>query len=129
MAQIPAATKKLLERQGFECALCGIDLQGQPPKNSCLDHDHRSGHIRAVLCRNCNGIEGKIFNLANRGKRSRSVSDFLERVLAYWAKHANPVNPIYHPKHKTGDEKRLDRNKKARMARIKAKALQNVKTR
>lgn len=83
--------------------------------------------MRAALCRNCNGIEGKVYNLANRGKRGRTVNDFLKRILAYWELHSDPANPVYHPSHKTEDEKREERNKKARLKRARQKALQNVR--
>lgn len=98
-------------------------------RDLCLDHDHKSGHVRAVLCRNCNGIEGKIFNLANRGKRGGTVESFLVRVIKYWRDHAptNSTSLVYHPSHKTEDEKRLERNRKARLARAKKAATQNVK--
>lgn len=126
-AQIPILKKKLLAEQQYRCALCDNDLSEVPTKDICLDHDHKAGHVRAVLCRNCNGIEGKIYNLANRGKRGRTVREYLARVLAYWDKHAEPAPAaIYHPKHKTADEKRVDRNKKARLARARKKALENI---
>lgn len=126
-SQIPTHKKKLVEEQNGKCAICEIDLSSVPTRDICLDHCHRNGHVRAALCRNCNGIEGKIYNLATRGKRGRSPSDFLTRILAYWDKHSDPENPIYHPDHKTEDEKREARNKKARVKRARAKAIKNIK--
>ena len=84
--------------------------------------------MRAALCRNCNGIEGKIFNLANRGKRQGTPRGFVLKLLNYWELY-NVVtdNSVYHPDHKTEDEKREQRNKKARMARAKKRAMKNVK--
>lgn len=96
-----------------------------PQSNWCLDHDHRHGHVRAVLCRNCNGIEGKIYNLANRGKRKNTPEYFLHRLLDYWNKHSTPSG-VLHPSHKTPDEKRIATNAKARVARAKKAALKNV---
>jgi hypothetical protein len=44
---------------------------------------------------------------------------FVDKILKYWSKHqACPRNEI-HPTHKTPDEKRLRRNKKARERRMK----------
>jgi len=37
------------------CALC--DDKMTPP---CVDHDHVSGKVRALLCRNCNNALGKL---------------------------------------------------------------------
>lgn len=127
-AQVLSHKKKLAEAQKYECAICSIDLATIPTKDWCLDHDHSQGHVRGVLCRNCNGIEGKVLNLARRGARGRGPQDFLNRIIAYWVTFGDPgASAVYHPTHKTEDEKRLLRNKKTRMARAKAKAIQNIK--
>jgi len=115
----------LLKKQLNRCGICSIDLSEIPSRNVCLDHDHKKGHVRAALCRNCNGIEGKIFNLANRGKRSGTPRGFLTRVLDYWSEFES--GDVYHPDHKTEDEKRIARNTKARLARARKAATKNVK--
>jgi len=50
--------RMLLEAQGAKCAICGA-IQGH---QSCygkvcrlaVDHDHRTGKVRGLLCNNCN---------------------------------------------------------------------------
>lgn len=127
-SQILAYKKKLLEAQDYKCSVCSIDLREVPTRNICLDHDHTQGHVRGVLCRNCNGIEGKVHNLARRGARGRGPSDFLQRILAYWEEHATTDSEsVYHPSHKTDEEKRLERNRKARLRNARKRALANVK--
>jgi len=125
--QIPSYKKLLLDKQNNKCSICRIDLSDTPTRDICLDHDHKNGHVRSVLCRNCNGIEGKIYNLANRGKRETTPRTFLQRLLDYWDDHSEPTDPVYHPDHKTEAEKRESRNKKARLSRARAKAISNVK--
>jgi hypothetical protein len=88
---------------------------------ACLDHNHKTGLIRGVLCRNCNGIEGKIYNLANRAKRTLTTKDYLGQVILYWIKHETDNTGLYHPLHKTVDEKRIATNAKARKRRAKLK--------
>lgn len=116
---IPALRDRLVNEQGGRCALCMVDLSGLM---ACLDHDHASGRIRAVLCQNCNGIEGKIHNLARRARRDRSVDEFLLSILAYWKAHRDAPKDLFHPSHRTEDEKRLRRNRKARQRRARNKA-------
>lgn len=113
-AQIPLVKQKILERQNFKCELCSIDLV---VATGCLDHDHITGRIRGVLCRNCNGIEGKINNLTVRARRGAPKTHFLGKVILYWQKHETDRTGLLHPIHLTEDEKRIKRNEKARKAR------------
>lgn len=125
-SQIPAHKQKLLEAQGGKCRLCNIDLITLPTKDLCLDHCHRHGVIRGVLCRNCNGIEGKIFNLANRGKRGYTPAAYLAMIVDYWRDVTVRPDSVYHPDHRTEEEKRLKRNAVARVAAAKKRAMKNL---
>lgn len=40
----------MLERQGFACAICGRTTE----KTFHVDHDHRTGRVRGLLCTVCN---------------------------------------------------------------------------
>lgn len=123
-SQITQFKKELLKNQDHLCGICNIDLSDMPTRNICLDHCHATGYVRKVLCRNCNSIEGKIYNLCNRGKRNLSVSDYLLKVFYH---HIAPTTSVLHPLYKTEDEKKLQRNTKARKARAVAKAKANIK--
>lgn len=118
--QVAGVRQSMLDAQGGRCALCYTPTAAS---GACLDHDHTTGFLRAVLCRNCNGIEGKIKNLARRGQRQYDHKWFLNRLTAYWEEHddAKPAHGLIHPTHKTDDEKRLRINKMARARRAKAK--------
>lgn len=135
--QVAPLRKEILKQQGGRCALCpdfiDKDMSG---RNACLDHDHMSGHVRAVLCSNCNGMEGKIWNLLRRmagirpGNKSVGYSDAVDtakRLVAYWEKHQEDQTGYIHPTHKTEEEKRLKRNADARRKRLLAKARQNIR--
>ena len=118
---------KRLHEQGYTCALCKCAISPSSA-SGCLDHNHITGAIRAVLCRNCNGIEGKIYNLANRAKRNGTVYGFLLALMAYYDMwKVETGSTLYHPNHKTGDEKRIARNNKVRVQRATAKAKANIK--
>ncbi len=45
--------QELLAEQGGVCAICGS------PDPEHLDHDHRTGWVRGILCFNCNGGLGR----------------------------------------------------------------------
>lgn len=36
------------------CALCNSDKPGAPHGRFCVDHDHQTGRVRALLCQKCN---------------------------------------------------------------------------
>ena len=40
------------------CAICGATLNGERSGLPCLDHNHRTGAIREVLCPRCNKAIG-----------------------------------------------------------------------
>ncbi|MFC3744462.1 endonuclease VII domain-containing protein [Paractinoplanes deccanensis] len=48
-----AEAKELLAEQGGVCAICGA------PDPQHVDHDHRTGWVRGILCFNCNGGLGQ----------------------------------------------------------------------
>jgi hypothetical protein len=116
IADIPEWRGKIIIEQQGKCWICEIDLTDAV---ACLDHDHETGKIRGVLCNNCNGIEGKITNLAKRGRRDKTKREFIEKILTYWGK---TQKDLIHPLHKTKDEKRLLRNKRARLRKRKKQA-------
>jgi len=43
----------IFEKQNGCCAICGIH-QSQLKKTLCVDHDHKTGQIRGLLCNKCN---------------------------------------------------------------------------
>jgi len=115
---IPAVKAEILKAQGYRCLLCTIDLRLVESRNVCLDHCHKTGFVRGVLCRNCNGILGKLENLATRAKKDIHQLVWLDNALAFLRKHTGrPVYDYIHPTHKTELEKRELRNKRARARR------------
>jgi hypothetical protein len=59
--------KTMFDKQGGACALCGglfvitarPDVMGIPPT---IDHDHKTGEVRGLLCANCNKGLGFFFD-------------------------------------------------------------------
>lgn len=51
---------ELLEKQNHRCAICNLILEetksnnGRENKHFNIDHDHKTGKIRGLLCTNCN---------------------------------------------------------------------------
>lgn len=69
--------EQLLDGQGGRCAIC----EGQPRKNAlCVDHDHKTGEIRGLLCKRCNH---RLLGAANDDPaRLRKAADYLETGTA-----------------------------------------------
>jgi len=107
----------LVKQQDHCCPLCGIDFNMVETKNIVVDHDHKTGVIRAALCRNCNGMEGKVKHYGTRAKRGGTYEEWLKRLLEYYEHHETPRTGLLHPTHRTEDEKRLRRNAQARKRR------------
>lgn len=130
--QVRSISLKILKEQGGVCALTGkpIDVSAKAGANSmCLDHDHRTGHVRGVLSRGANGAEGKVYNAIARwagyGQQDvEGICNFLENMAAYLRKEPYPY--IY-PTHLSDEEKKLKASVKARKARASRKAAQEIK--
>ncbi len=106
--------------QGGCCAVCKRKLAGKTLVG-CLDHNHTTGFIRGVLCRACNRLEGQVNNRILQAGGKEDPIELLSNLLKYWVKHKEPLYPYLHPTHKTEAEKRLERNRKARLKRAAAK--------
>lgn len=72
-----------------------------------LDHCHETGLCRGVLCRGCNGAEGKVINaIAAWGKTGKSyvaIQAWMHRLLNYLEGEKLPYT---YPTHLSADEKK-----------------------
>lgn len=66
----------LLEAQGGTCAICGSDEWPGKDNAPHVDHDHKTGVVRGILCSNCNHGLGKF---KDDPKRLRAAAEYLER--------------------------------------------------
>lgn len=129
-AQIPRVRDFILIKQEHTCPLCQHPMkQHGTKKTPCLDHSHKTGYIRGVLCVACNGAEGRIMKRAAVAAGAGADSlEWLSRMVAYLEAHRAPQwgtrgrKGLIHPTHKTENDKRLDRLAKAKKVRAAAKA-------
>lgn len=111
-SQIKPKRLQMAKEQGNVSPITGLPLT-----DPVLDHDHGTGDIRAVLNRWENSVLGRLENWASRlgGGVDRIV--FLRGVADYLEFHEKYPSGVKHNTYKTEDEKRLARNKKARVRR------------
>ena len=115
--QVAGVLSQVMKKQGGKCAICGHPFtQRDVP---VLDHCHTKGYIRGALHNSCNGIEGRVKKLAQRGHTGISAEKYVRGIGKDIDEHTTPKYNYIEPGHKTEDEKRLARNKKARAVRAK----------
>lgn len=94
----------------------------KPITAPCVDHSHERGFIRMVLQREVNAAEGRVWNTYRRYIRHLGVTftEFLQGLLWYHQQDfsANPLHPTF----RDAEEKRVLRNKRARLKRKKEKS-------
>lgn len=116
-----AATKAYreakLREQGGRCALTGYTISAA---EAVLDHCHSTGHVRGVLHRGANALLGKIENNYRRYGVSLPMLRAMAPAIAAYIERDYSAN-VFYPTHRTEDEKRELRNKRAREARAKKK--------
>jgi hypothetical protein len=50
--------EQMLVDQEHKCAICGIEEKYAENARLCVDHDHTTGEVRALLCKKCNQAIG-----------------------------------------------------------------------
>ena len=70
---------KMLLAQGSKCACCGTGKPGGKHNQWCVDHDHVTGSVRELLCKDCNIVLGLV----------EDSPEHLQRLIAYIIKHKN----------------------------------------
>ena len=61
---------EMWESQGGKCAICNTPFN--KPSDACIDHNHKTGEKRSLLCRKCNpaiGFFGDNLELMKEGIR------------------------------------------------------------
>jgi len=69
----------LVDLQGDTCGICGKNEKGANRGYWCVDHDHRTGTVRGLLCAPCNKALGQIGD----------TEESLEKALTYLRKTQN----------------------------------------
>ena len=92
--EIAGLRKVFLEDQNNQCAICGCSFDEAyynrrkkktlPKHVSCLDHCHKTGMVRDVLCSGCNSLEGKIINSIERWHTSIDSSCALDVAYVFY---------------------------------------------
>lgn len=67
--------RDMLDRQGNCCAICAREFNKSMPP--CVDHNHETGQVRALLCHSCNVGIG---NLGEDPERIRAAAKYLEET-------------------------------------------------
>lgn len=106
---------QLLEEQNGLCALCQEPIDAN---EAVLDHDHRSGHVRAVLHRGCNAYAG---HLENNQRRNLISPSRLSNILANFQTYVVTLRPELHPTYRTPEERQERARKRARQRRLRSK--------
>ena len=70
-------------KQNYRCAICNCHQRYQ---RLAVDHCHRTGMVRGLLCTNCNRGLGRFFDSA---LRLRNAAAYVEKAAQTWAKVTN----------------------------------------
>lgn len=63
----------IAERQGWVCAIC----HKKPPQVFDVDHDHKTGKVRGLLCHRCNTMLGAF------GDDAELIATTMTRAISY----------------------------------------------
>ena len=68
---------EMLLSQGSKCACCKntFSLEGKKADRACVDHNHNTGEVRAILCGRCNLAAG---NVLDSSERAEQIMNYLK---------------------------------------------------
>lgn len=98
-AEVDACRKQYAAKQKYRCPICnGAIAHGV----NALDHDHKTGMVRATLCQSCNVSEGKVlagvkFRTPFGNLGYTNPTQWLRNLADYWEHHSNYPSGIIHP--------------------------------
>ena len=72
-----AQFNRMVLAQGSKCACCGTDKPGGKHNQWCVDHDHLTGAVRELLCKDCNIVLGIV----------QDCPEHLHQMMTYIVKH------------------------------------------
>ena len=124
-SEVKSVCDQLVKRQGNVCAVCSQKFT--PRDKAVLEHCHTTGFIRGALHNSCNGAEGRVKSKAHLGHKGVAADDYIIGLGVYLLRHKTPQFNLIHPTHMTEDQKRLQRNAKAKAARVRKKATTKAK--
>lgn len=75
----------IFEKQNRRCAICHCQQHYQ---RLAVDHDHKTGMVRGLLCVHCNRGLGRFFDSA---LRLRNAAAYIERANETWSRVTNEV--------------------------------------
>lgn len=112
-AKVKPFREELYAKQGGRCAITHYPIS---PADAVLDHDHRTGHCRAVLSRGANALLGKLENNYKRyGLTLPQLIAMCKNLGDYIGRDYSSM-PLHYT-HRTAEEKRERTNKLARQRR------------
>jgi hypothetical protein len=70
--------KQMLDEQGNKCACCGSKFSetGLKTDRACVDHNHKTGLVRSILCGRCNLAAG---NVLDSSQRADQIAAYLRK--------------------------------------------------
>ena len=74
----PEQVKNIFTSQGYRCGACGSTSCGRRTGHWCIDHDHKTGRVRGILCNGCNMALG---HAKDNPATLRLLADYLERKV------------------------------------------------
>lgn len=122
----------LKTKQGGLCPICGkpINIHTQGNKTDwVVDHDHVTGEVRGVLCRACNGAEGKVRHAIECwGKVGKDNEEEYVRWLVNLVDYYKQEGcGFMYPDHKSEEEKEAAAKLRRRMLAARKKAAERMK--
>lgn len=93
--------ESMITAQQGECLICGVEFWSLNIRDVAIDHDHKTGKIRGILCRKCNTGIGMFNDDLKVVKKAVAYLEgsICERILATTIDKAHVIHESLDEKH------------------------------
>ena len=122
-SDLDSVRTELMVLQNNTCPICTRSFDGFNKSGTklraCVDHDHKTGQVRGVLCSSCNAFEGIVRQKALRQGLGHDLNKILINLVKYLEQEQHEMlYPVSVPRKSVKKAKTVNEVVKAKLTKI-----------
>ena len=89
------------------CEECGVLLFGNGSFAKCLDHDHKTGNVRNIVCKACNNTRREPKSTEENAAIVAKRKEYMKECNAKWRQNNNEHKKAYDKEYQQANKKKV----------------------